>query len=56
MEVLIRMASVPGANSVDRGIPEPGCAGSEEDEMPLWAASVCLLSVIPSSLPSYRTI
>lgn len=56
VEVLIRMASVPGANSADRGVPDPGCAGSEEDEMPLWAASVCLLSVIPSSLPSYRTI
>lgn len=50
------MASVPRANSVDRGVPEPGCTGSEEDELPLCSASVCLLSVMPSSLPSYRTI
>lgn len=56
MEVLIRMASVPAANSADRGVPEPGCRGSEDDEMLLWAAAMSLLSVIPSSLTSYKTI
>lgn len=56
VEMLIRMASAPDANSADRGVPEPGCAGSEDDEMLLWSAAVSLLSVTPSSLPPYRTI
>lgn len=56
MEALIGMASATGANPPDRGVPEPECAGSGDDEILFCDAAVCLPSVMPSAPPLCRTI